>query len=875
MKRALVFLLSLLAAPCIADTLPVIRVGHDAPHTLVLAAQEIRRYVFLRTGVLCEIDMTDGGLPDRHSIIVLATKGSKMLELIPISPAFRDSLEEMRKDEHALRTLTVKSSRVLLIVGYDDIAALYGAYAFAEKLGIRFHAHGDVIPEGKAVFRIPDLNDWYSPLFAVRGLQPFHDFPEGPDWWSLDDYRAMFSQMVKMKMNFFGLHTYPEGGIGPEPTVWIGLKEDILPGGRVSASYPARYYTTTGDPCWGYNPRKTGDYLYGFGQLFDADSYGAEVMRGVVPHAQIAEWVAMPKEELWKIEPRKNAPAEWNEVFARTAGFYASAFTFGRGLGIKMCIGTETPLTIPAAVKSRIRELNRDTTEARLRLELYEGMFERIKQTVPLDYYWFWTPEDWTWSGNTQEGVAKTRMDLDAAQRAAENVKAPFSLATCGWVLGPKDDRSMFDTFLPKTWAISCISRDVGYAPVDPGFARISGREKWAIPWLEDDPALIIPQLWAGRMRRDAADALAFGCTGLIGIHWRTRVLSPNIAALARAGWDQKPWNSRLGEKLTPGLAVERAMQPERVLPCDDFYADWAESNFGRDAGAHIAAIFARLDGLEKYDRGRASTMNMPVPSDWVGGPGGVKADSMTWDQRKELYAFVDELEALRPQVAGPENLERFNYWLDTFKYLRAVGKFACSAGEVNRLLAQARKDSLGVRAAHLPEFVKLRTRQMQELEEVFQTLLRTVNTNGELGTVANWQQHNLTFFVTMPGHEIERLLGQTLPESCWPSSRVLEQERIIVPTVRTLIRKGEDLQVRALLPWGEIKSAKLCWKPLGAREYAVRDLEHVNRSVWQGTIRAGEIGDDLEYYLEATTPKGIVRFPAGAPRTGQTVVVY
>ena len=66
--------------------------------------------------------------------------------------------------------------------------------------------------------------------------------------------------------------------------------------------------------------------------------------------------------------------------------------------------------------------------------------------------------------------------------------------------------------------AASCINREVGKAPVDPVFARIPGRSKWAIPWLEDDPALTSPQLWVGRMRRDAADALRYGCDGLMGI---------------------------------------------------------------------------------------------------------------------------------------------------------------------------------------------------------------------------------------------------------------------------------------------------------------------------------------------------------------------
>ena len=59
--------------------------------------------------------------------------------------------------------------------------------------------------------------------------------------------------------------------------------------------------------------------------------------------------------------------------------------------------------------------------------------------------------------------------------------------------------------------APGAISRNLGYEEVDAGFGRIAGRQKWAIPWLESDSrnGLAAVQLFAGRGRRDAADALA------------------------------------------------------------------------------------------------------------------------------------------------------------------------------------------------------------------------------------------------------------------------------------------------------------------------------------------------------------------------------
>jgi hypothetical protein len=324
---------------------------------------------------------------------------------------------------------------------------------------------------------------------------------------------------------------------------------------------------------------------------------------------------------------------------------------------------------------------------------------------------------------------------------------------------------------------------------------------------------------------------------------------------------------------LSPEAAIERSRKPERGMPTLDFYRDWAEAEFGKQAAESIAAIFTRLDGLERYDRGRSSIMNMPVPADWVNGPGGIKPDSLTWDQRKNDYSFVDEFERNRRFVTGAENSERFNYWLNTFLYFKATGKFACSAGEVNRLIAIARKDSLEDRTRHRQAFIDIRVRQMQELEEISRYLSRTISSSGELGTVANWQQHVMTFSVAMPGHEIEKLLGALLPESCWPSQKTMLEPGIIVPTVRTVARRGEEIRLKILLPRLDVQSARLCWKPLSGDRYSMLDCAHVARSVWEAKIPTAD--NDIEYYVEVNTPDRTLRYPAGAPGRNQTVVVY
>jgi hypothetical protein len=496
-----------------ADPAEVIVSLSNAAVVEEFAAREVQRYIYVRTGELLPIRATAG-----ESATILVSKTAGLLHGGPdVDLGVLATAKELGEQDYLLRTVRDSQGRsVVYLIGGSDIATLYAAYRFAEHLGVRFYLHGDVIPDEQIPLSLPDLDEKGSPLFHLRGIQPFHDFPEGPDWWNADNYKAIIGQLPKLRMNFIGLHTYPENRPNAEPTVWIGRPEDVEPDGGVAFSYPASYYNTAMNVGWGFQAKKTRDYYSGAAALFDRDDFGSEIMHGLTP---------MPQD-----------PEACNEVFERAGTLLRESFQLASKLGVKTCVGTETPLVVPQRVQDRMGE-SPATIE-----DLYAGMFERIMNAYPIDYYWFWTPETWTWEGTTEEVTQKTIDDILAAKAAAERVGAPFQLATCGWVLGPQFDRAYLDKALPKDFAVSSISRAVGHDPVEPAFAEIADREKWAIPWLEDDPAMTSPQLWVGRMRRDARDALAYGCTGLMGIHWRTRILGPNAAALAQAAWDQSGW---------------------------------------------------------------------------------------------------------------------------------------------------------------------------------------------------------------------------------------------------------------------------------------------------------------------------------------------
>lgn len=935
----------------------------DATTNVRLAAKEIRRYVYLRTGELLQLAQSGDGI------------------LLKVEPS-------LTTQGYRLKT----QGKSLTISGGSDIAVLYGAYAFAEKLGVRFYLHGDVIPDARVPLVIPLLDETREPLFELRGIQPFHDFMEGPDWWNQDDYLAYLSQLSKLRMNFLGLHCYPEGGVGPEPLVWIGVTNDLAPDGKPKFSYPA-FWANTLKGTWGYAPMKTSEYTGGAGLAFATDDYGPEVMAGLLPRPATLE--------------------QCNDMFDRVGRQMGVVFAKARQLGIKTCIGTETPLTVPKSLRDRLQNLGMDPTDTNTVRALYTGMFKRISQLYPVDYYWLWTPEDWTWGGNKPGQLEATILDIQTALSALKDLGAPFTLATSGWVLGPAHNRAALDDFLPKSSPMSCINRQVGHEGVEPAFANVIGRPKWAIPWMENDPNMVGPQPWVARMRHDAVDARRYGCTGLFGIHWRTKALAMNVASLAAAGWDQswvpdsydtqpaKPTKSsegalggsvahfnepvadasvpavyqnvrynldgysltvpdgtyavtlqfnepaysaagkrvfgcviqgkqvftnldvfaRVGQNRAldlsfaavavtngtlriaftkevefpciAGIVVHGKTKPnnqlpgeaftrkincggekvadyeadrvsggtappsprDRGMPAHDFYADFARASFGDNMAEPAGAILAKMDGLA-----------MPQVSDWKNGPGNLVPNPEPWSAIEPRYALVNDLAALRSQVQGEGNLDRFDYWLNTWRGAATMAEVSCIRGQLDRAMTEKKHE----------EALKYRVQLASAWSRLLTLQTEIVSTPGELGTIANLEQHTRKESRFLDAHDADltKVLGAPLPAEAVPSQCYTGPARLIVPTVRDMALKGEALSLRIIaLDKQPVRAILIKTRPLGKGEWRTLKASHQGRAVWQARLPAAS--EDFEYSIEAqTADNAILRWPVTAPTLNQTVVV-
>lgn len=830
-------------APCVgAEALP--QAGHATPagpKAIVIrqqaselesfAANEVRRYVYLRTGKVLPVKR---GLASGSRIVVTGKDTRVCGELG----------KDLGPQQFTLKTDVAGRNRIWWVVGGDEVGTLYGAYRFAEKLGVRFGLDDDVVPDEPMAGNWPELNETGKPRFALRGLQPFHDFSVGPDWWNLPDYQSVLSQMAKLRMNFIGFHTYPSWNpaAGPEANVWIGLPEDVDARGNVRFGYEAGVVTTRRG--WAVRPFPTSRYAAGAGLLFEGDDYGPDFMLDCL------EW------------PKTNEACR--AMFNRYGDFQQQAFQQARCLGIKTCVGTELPLGIPQALAARLEARGLKPDDPAVLQRLYEGTFLRLMRKMPVDYYWLWASEAWLMQDPGSNGWemtsrAKVEREFGLIEAAASSVKAPFGLATCGWCLGTRDDALWMDKRAPKGWAASSINTSLGRDPVEKAYGTMPNRPKWVIGWAEDDDAAGAHcctswdlQLWAERMFLNSADAFRYGCEGMMAIHWRTAAISPNIAALAQAGWSLDA---------TGAVDANAAAAGGRMPSMDAYWADWGRGMFGGAAGAEAGRVIQKLDGT-----------HLGINALIGGGTG-------TTDARiAEFFVPLRELEALRPRIKGAGNLERFDYWLNLIgaSQLRVrtwvlAARLAAKMKEVAAVLEPARKLSL-VRNEVLP----LRFEVVRSYENLIAAFANCAKSPGEIGTIASIESGSRDRIVSAHDGAIAQILGTSLPTEAAVSTLYRGKPRIFVPARRTQMNAGEPQEIQFfVLSGSKCTGVNLYWRSLGEGRFKKLAATHRTRQAYRVALPVAARGT-VEYYLEAALGDGQrLLWPTTAPAINQTVIVW
>jgi hypothetical protein len=610
----------------------------------------------------------------------------------------KHSLDMLSNDSHLFAPIDNKTT---VCTGVTPRAVLYAIYSLLESLGARFYLTSDVLPKPNTFLRLPTSLHFFEPIFQERGIQPFHDFPSGPDFWTVEFFKLVATQMTKMKLNKWGFHTYPFGSAGPEPLAWIGTTAqfdastgDILPEG--GGAYTSSWYLTQNFPRGnlpGSVSTPTSSYCCGASQIFSRDCYGSSAQ-------------SRP-DQCWPITNEASA-----SVLNDAAALLQEAFQWAKKIGtISACLGSEMPLTRPPNSNATL-------------FELYSGMFGRAAVAIPSsDCFWMWSTEavedHSTGKGYPQSNPlwASLTKEIEIALSARDIVAPQLAVGSNGWCLGPGDNSSYFDSMIDDSkFSLSSIVGSLGWNNPDPGFAQVIHHSSTVIPWMEDDLGLAGGELWVNRTLSHASDAARYNATGLLGILWRTFETMPQVYALSVAGW-----------------------QSPSSLSAQDIYYDFCLSNFGSETVENCTLLFLSVDGAvdgvptfdasrSRLPRGGQFCCGGPLSPQGEEGPV-VILDTTMWETWLESVISYGDA----------SNSERATRWVNLMQYHAALAE-ACLAGQALEIAASKVIDEITAKEIGFPALATM----SWAWEAMINALLAFATTPGELGMIVahegmNW----------------------------------------------------------------------------------------------------------------------------------------
>ena len=116
------------------------------------------------------------------------------------NPGLRNDAVQLSDQGIHIKTTTWQKKPAVVVAGGSDAATLWAVAELAERWGVRFLIHRDLLPKRRA-FQLPQLDVTLEPKLRIRQWRVVNEFACGPMSWGLEDYRPVLAQLAKMKFN--------------------------------------------------------------------------------------------------------------------------------------------------------------------------------------------------------------------------------------------------------------------------------------------------------------------------------------------------------------------------------------------------------------------------------------------------------------------------------------------------------------------------------------------------------------------------------------------------------------------------------------------------------------------------------------------------
>jgi len=472
----------------------VVIVRPESANDLVdLAATELQRYAYVRTGTLPQIRTEPAA---NRPAILLRTGASGRLPAGGLDPA----------QNHAIYVESESPLR-MVVHGASPVSTLWAACSLIESWGFGFYLGGDTVPPRDLAFKARVFEATYEPALATRGSLPWLNFLNSPTTWNLQDYKTFFERMSRQKANLVMFHVYDH-----EPFCAYAIDDKQARMGQplMTTISPHRW--------WSPHAMSTKDFLFGTDLFFDRGEWGCEV--GI--------------EDGWAHFPGRAVRAQQK--------MFAEALRFAKRRGLKIALGFEATgnpddANAQAEYKKRLRHVLKSYPIDYFCLWQSEGRGAGGQPTgtaIPPD-----VAEAFAYLGEGHDlsEAARIAKFVNFAHEVLAEMAPDVRLVVSGW---GGDEWFHFTDLYPGLDKV--VPEDVIFAALDnidprlsPHVSRVYGqvkpaRECWPIPWFESDGGYTRqdqtgPQTNVTAFAPLLNDIIQKGCEGALGTSKTSRAI--------------------------------------------------------------------------------------------------------------------------------------------------------------------------------------------------------------------------------------------------------------------------------------------------------------------------------------------------------------
>jgi hypothetical protein len=510
------------------------------------AANELQRYVKRLFGASAKV------VPERtdqaECAFLLGTPNHN-----PAAVSGSQAFPQLSDQGFVLRTITFKSKPAVAIVGGSPVATMWGVYELVERYGVRYLLGGDVFPEPKKAFYLPEIDTVFEPVFRVRMWKAMGDFAMGMEGWGMADYRPFLDQLAKLKFNRIRVGSGPsqpflgfdlKGYRNTSATLWYGARfpiTDDMPGRSLFGDEKEFWNPDLPLPETGYERliaagerhcRELIAYAHSrgiesnfVGSITDFPKDLAPIVPGAQTVQQLGQLTVSPGADVRPDDPELREVAA--AVLTTTVNTFKDADSYG------FPVGTEWPSWV----------------------ELYETAWQELDARYNL--------HEVTSLEAVLDAASQRTEFTGGAARAVNHVKGDLAglcfldrLRTDPDIL-PKSSKPkaklvyyevseelfpMLPRIMPEDSELLIVldytptrvlrRRDVLATVPEPEIPTILALT------LQDDGVGVPPQLTTGSLHQLVTAMREYGLTGFCTRQWMISDLDPCVAYLARAAWD-------------------------------------------------------------------------------------------------------------------------------------------------------------------------------------------------------------------------------------------------------------------------------------------------------------------------------------------------